>query len=47
MKIKDKKGTENQVVDHLSRLEVDVSTLTKKDITETFPDEQLFVIQQA
>lgn len=28
LKIKDKKGTENQVANHLSRLEVDESTLT-------------------
>ncbi|KAH9792555.1 hypothetical protein KPL71_004168 [Citrus sinensis] len=47
LEIKDRKGTENQVADHLSRLEADASTLTKKDITETFPDEQLLVIQQA
>ena len=47
LKIKDRKRTENQVVDHLSRLEADTSTLTKKDITETFPDEQLLVVQQA
>ena len=46
LKIKDKKGTENQVADHLSMLEADASTLTNKDITETFPDEQLLVIQQ-
>ncbi|KAH9743537.1 hypothetical protein KPL70_003340 [Citrus sinensis] len=41
LEIKDRKGTENQVADHLSRLEADTSTLTRKDITETFPDEQL------
>ncbi|KAH9680216.1 hypothetical protein KPL71_026469 [Citrus sinensis] len=41
------KGTENQVADHLSRLEADTSTLTRKDITETFLDEQLLVVQQA
>ena len=46
MKIKDKKGTENQVSDHLSRLEANASTLTNKDITKTFPDKQLLVIQQ-
>ena len=45
LEIKDKKGTENQITDHLSRLEADTSTLTKKDITETFPDEQLLEIQ--
>ena len=39
--------TENQVADYLSRLEADTSTLTKQDITETFPDEQLLAIQQA
>ncbi|KAH9763201.1 hypothetical protein KPL70_001079 [Citrus sinensis] len=43
LEIKDRKGIENQVADHLSRLEADTSTLTKKDITETFPDEQLLV----
>ena len=47
LEIKDRKGTENQVADHLSRLEADTSTLTRKDITETFPDEQLLAVQQA
>ena len=47
LEIKDRKGTENQVKDHLSRLEADTSTLTRRDITETFPDEQLLVVQQA
>ncbi|KAH9801672.1 hypothetical protein KPL71_001111 [Citrus sinensis] len=47
LKIKDRKGTENQVADHLSRLEANTSTLTRRDITETFPDEQLLVVQQA
>ena len=27
-------------------MEADTSTLTSKDITETFPDEQLLVVQQ-
>ncbi|KAH9723603.1 hypothetical protein KPL70_007177 [Citrus sinensis] len=44
---KDRKGTENQVADHLSRLEADTSTLTKRDIIETFHDEQLLAVQQA
>lgn len=44
MKIKDRKGTENQVADHLLRLEADTSTLTRNDIIETFPDEQLLVV---
>ncbi|KAH9716153.1 hypothetical protein KPL71_021359 [Citrus sinensis] len=47
LEIKDRKGTENQVADHLSQLEADTSTLTRKYITETFPDEQLLVVQQA
>ena len=47
LEIKDRKGTENQVVDHLSRLESDASTLTKLDITETFPNEQLLMLQHA
>ncbi|KAH9698290.1 hypothetical protein KPL71_023958 [Citrus sinensis] len=47
LKIKDRKGTENQVADQLSRLEADTSTLTRKGITETFPNEQLLAIQQA
>ena len=37
--IMDIKGTENQVTDHLSRLEVEASTLIKQDITKTFPGE--------
>ncbi|KAH9802215.1 hypothetical protein KPL71_001288 [Citrus sinensis] len=45
--VKDRKGTENQAADHLSRLEADTSTLTRKDIIETFPDEQLLVVQHA
>ncbi|XP_075494713.1 uncharacterized protein LOC142532277 [Primulina tabacum] len=42
-KIKDKKGSENQVIDHLSRLELE----EKKEegaIQETFSDEQLFEV---
>ncbi|XP_075499257.1 uncharacterized protein LOC142537643 [Primulina tabacum] len=41
--VKDKKGSENQVADHLSRLELE----EKKEqgaIQETFPDEQLFEV---
>ena len=47
LEIKDMKGTENQVADHLSRLEADTDTLTKQDITETFPDEQLLMLHHA
>ena len=39
LEINDKKGTENQVSDHLLMLEVNESTLTKQDITKTFLDE--------
>ncbi|XP_075478790.1 uncharacterized protein LOC142519639 [Primulina tabacum] len=42
-KVKDKKGSENQVADHLSRLELE----EKKEegaIKEIFPDEQLFEV---
>nr|XP_016441395.1 PREDICTED: uncharacterized protein LOC107766989 [Nicotiana tabacum] len=37
----DRKGTDNQVADHLSRLEGDEKRMEVEDITETFPDEQL------
>ena len=47
LEIKDRKGTENQVADHLSRLEADTNTVTRKGITETFPDEHLLVVQHA
>ncbi|XP_061354673.1 uncharacterized protein LOC133299250 [Gastrolobium bilobum] len=41
MEIKERKGCENQIADHLSRLEhIEVGL----PIKETFPDEQLFVI---
>ncbi|XP_070050819.1 uncharacterized protein [Nicotiana tomentosiformis] len=36
-----RKGTDNEVVDHLSRLEGAEKLMEVKDITETFPDEQL------
>ncbi|XP_060962021.1 uncharacterized protein LOC115722590 [Cannabis sativa] len=43
IEIKDKKGTENLVADHLSRLELEESQNTKEvQINEDFPDEQLF-----
>jgi hypothetical protein len=43
IKIKDKKGTENVVADHLSRLTIDL----KSDITQIddyFPDESLLYV---
>jgi hypothetical protein len=45
IEIRDKKGTENVVVDHLSRLTLDY-TEDAIPISETFPDEQLMYIAQ-
>ncbi|XP_062103691.1 uncharacterized protein LOC133814788 [Humulus lupulus] len=46
MEVRDKKGTENLVADHLSRLELgDESELVAGEINESFPDEQLFVVE--
>ncbi|GJW76458.1 reverse transcriptase domain-containing protein [Tanacetum coccineum] len=43
--IRDKKGTENLVADHLSRLEnPDLGKLTKAEIRDLFPEEQLMAI---
>ena len=45
IEIRDRKGTENQVADHLSRIEpVAGASLPSTEISETFPDEQLFAI---
>ena len=46
LEIRDKKGTENQVADHLSRLESGKIERDEEPIKETFPDEQLFVVKQ-
>ena len=47
LEIKDRKGTENQVIDHLSRLEnPNATSLDKTLINESFPDEQLFGVQE-
>jgi hypothetical protein len=43
IEIRDKKGFKNVVVDHLSRLTVDITEDTTP-ISETFPDEQLILI---
>ena len=43
MKIRYKRGVENVVADHLSRLEGIKEEQGSTTITETFPDEQLFV----
>ena len=44
MEIRDKKGSENVVADHLSRLEVD-EVEGSSIINEVFPDEQLFSVE--
>ncbi|XP_062113935.1 uncharacterized protein LOC133824936 [Humulus lupulus] len=45
VEIKDKKGTENLVPDHLCRLEVDEDSLDKEvQINDASPDEQLFEV---
>ncbi|XP_016454675.2 uncharacterized protein LOC107778863 [Nicotiana tabacum] len=43
LKIHDCKGTENQVADHLSRLEGAKKAVEVEEILETFPDEQLLI----
>ncbi|XP_070032469.1 uncharacterized protein [Nicotiana tomentosiformis] len=40
----DRKGTKNQVADHLSRLEGAEKNIEVEDITETFSDEQLLAV---
>ena len=42
LEIKDKKGSDNVIVDHMSRLEKTVEKET--EIEENFPDEQLFLL---
>ena len=42
--IKDKKGSKNVVVDHLSRLLNEDVTSKKDEIRDKFPDESLFLI---
>ena len=44
MEIKDKKGSDNVIVDHLSRLEKATEEEKGGDIAENFPDEQLFLL---
>ena len=46
LEIRDKKGTENQVADHLSRLEGGAHIKDQTHINEFFPDEQLFAIKK-
>ena len=44
LEIKDKKGSENVIADHLSRLERITGTEKRTEIAEIFPDEQLFML---
>lgn len=45
IEIRDKKGMENVVVDHLSRFEnPELEKLQEEEIQENFPDEYLMVI---
>ncbi|KAJ9552912.1 hypothetical protein OSB04_016957 [Centaurea solstitialis] len=45
LEIVDRKGSSNQVADHLSRLEKIVSTAEPTEVREKFPDEQLLAVQ--
>ncbi|KAJ9543636.1 LOW QUALITY PROTEIN: hypothetical protein OSB04_023343 [Centaurea solstitialis] len=45
LEIVDRKGTENQVADHLSRIEGKVSSGGNHEIKEMFPDEQILAIR--
>ena len=42
LKIKDKKGCDNVIADHLSRVEKTIVKEEEKEIVENFPDKQLF-----
>ena len=44
LEIKDKKGCDNVIVDHLSRVERSTEEEEKVILTENFPDEQLFKV---
>ena len=45
MEIRDKKGSENFVSNHLSRLENEKVNNTSKEIQENFPNEQLMIVE--
>nr|KYP71708.1 Retrovirus-related Pol polyprotein from transposon 17.6 [Cajanus cajan] len=46
LEIKDKKGCENHVADHLSRLVNEQVTSQEEEILEEFPDEKLFAMSE-
>ena len=47
VEIQDRKGVENQVADHLSRMEREEDFNSLVPIKETFPDEQLFGVNHS
>ena len=44
LEIKDKKGSDNLIVDHLFRLEMIVGKEKGTELAENFPDENLFLL---
>ena len=44
LEIKDKKDSDNVIVDHLSRLEMNAGKEKINEIAKNFPDEQLFLL---
>ena len=44
LEIKDKKGSDNVIADHLSRIEKPTKEKEEIEVEEKFPDEQLFQI---
>lgn len=47
IEVKDRRGCENQIADHLSRLESSTHVEEQKQIKEEFPDEQLMTVELA
>jgi len=46
LEIKDKKGSENHVADHLSRLANEEVTARESEVIDEFPNEKLLVVQE-
>ena len=46
MEIKDKKGSENHMADHLSRLANEAITAKEAEVVDEFPDEKLLVVHE-
>jgi len=47
LEIKDKKGSKNHIVDHLSRLANEEVTARESEVIDEFPDEKLLVVQES